>query len=322
VKRSSLVVKIGRLIQKLPLSWVRILERPFLRDKQDEPQLIFLIALPRSGSTLTYQAVIDGLRPLYLSNLWNTLFMAPQAAGFISKIICSSHRSNFNSDFGFIEGLCGPSEGLRFWSYWTGVGLTDSSPDLVSGGLSASRVSYLGRVLGGLTTPQRPMVAGFLGHALVTERLRKSFPKAIFIRVHRDMLSNAFSIYESRVKFKGDWFSVFPKECVEVKGRGIHAEVASQVYWLNRRLSWLERDKGTIHIRYEDLCRNPSQVMEEVAKFCNLKGLDVDYTQTLPTAFPYRLINADENADAALLCRELELIKEKYNTSKASASLR
>ena len=80
--RDSLMVSLGRAIQELPLAWLRPLEKLFLwMAPSREPWVIFLIAPPRSGSTVCYQALVHSLQPLYLSNLWNLLYQTPLLGG-------------------------------------------------------------------------------------------------------------------------------------------------------------------------------------------------------------------------------------------------
>lgn len=313
MSRRSLAVRAARLVQRLPQGWARPLETPFVRSRTDgRPTLVFVIALPRSGSTLTYQALVHGLQPLYLSNLWNLLYGVPWVGGQLSRTRCAGHESDFRSSHGFVEGMCGPAEGLRFWSYWTGGGLDETAPIPVSERRLAKRVDYFGDVVRRLATPADPMVAGYLGHALITERLREWFPEAVFLRLHRDPLSNAASILRSRKAGSGDWFSVLPKECAAVQGQGLHAEVAAQVYWLNRRLDWLDRDERTIHLAYEDLAADPNGALQRVIEGGNGCGLALAARKALPSSFGHRMASADDDEDTAWLWEELQRLEAEY----------
>lgn len=308
--RRSFVVKTARVLQSFPLAWLRPVESLFLRARScGPPRMVFLMGLPRSGSTLTYQALVQGLQPLYLSNFWNLFYDLPYMGGLLSVGRCAGYESDFRSAQGFVGGVCGPAEGLRFWSYWTGCGLDETSKPLVSERRLVGRLGYFGRVMAALTSSEVPMVTGYLGHALVPQRLRVWFPEAIFVRLHRDPLSNAASILRSRQAASGEWFSVFPSECQEALGQGVHAEVAAQVYWLNRRLALLDGDSGTIHVRYEELCENPRAVLDRVVDGCNARGLAIAVRNSLPEAFEYRVASPGDDVDTALLARELERLE-------------
>jgi len=275
------------------------------------PRLVILLALPRSGSTLTYQALVHSLQPLYLSNLWNLLYAIPWTGGALSKRRCIAYHSDFRSSYGFVEGICGPAEGLRFWSYWGGMGLNDTEK-VSSSQLLMKRASYLRCVISSLTEDSAPFVTGYLGHVLAVQRLQEWFPEAVFVRLHRDPLSNAASILRSRQSGSSDWFSVFPHECEDVRGKGVHQEVAAQVYWLNRRLDSVDENNRTIHIHYEDLCNSPSATVGHVIEKCNRLELAVEMKNSLPQSFQYRLASPGDSDGNAKLHDELMRLSREH----------
>lgn len=319
--RDSAKVRAARLAQLLPLHWLRPLEAKFLQSRaKGSPSLIFLLAVPRGGSTLTYQSIIHSFQPVYLSNLWNLLYRVPYFGGALSQRGCEFHKSNFQSTHGFVEGACGPAEGLAFWSYWTGSELSDTSADCNTESNILDRIDYLRDVTLSLATPAKPMVAGYLGHSLAANKLREWFPEAIFIRLHREPLSNAMSIFEIRKERKSSWFSVLPMECRDVIGSGIHQEVASQVYWLNKRLDWLDHDHRTIHIHYEELCQNPNEVMKGIVEFCNAREFDLSCLQPMPEHFKCRISQPSDSKDAAKLWCELESLVDRHGHLSAGSN--
>lgn len=311
MNRCSLAVRVARFAQNLPQAWLRPIESPFVRARaRTEANLIFLLAVPRSGSTLTYQALVHALGPHYLSNLGNLLYGLPFFGLKISRRICSGHNSSFRSTHGFVEGLCGPAEGLRYWSHWTGVGLTDRDTPPRDGGKLAQRVNYFRDVVRASATPRAPMIAGYLGHALVANWLREWFPSAIFIRLYRDPLSNALSLLRSRSDSQNTWFSVKPKECEGIEERTVHAQVAAQVYWLNRRLDALAHDDQTINVGYEELANAPNATMQRIIDEGNAYGLALEMQKTLPSSFKYRVAEPDQDADAAAIFNEIRNLEE------------
>jgi hypothetical protein len=313
ITRKSAAVRAARLVQRVPLHWARAVEAPLVRSRATgRPSLLFLLALPRSGSTLTYQVLVHALRPLYLSNLWNLMYALPWLGGRLSRCHCADHESDFRSSHGFVGGMCGPAEGLRFWSYWTGCGLDETASEEVTKDALADRINYFRDVVRSLATPAEPLVAGYLGHALISKQLRYWFPEAVFLRLHRDPLSNAASILRTRKAGSGGWFSVLPAECNTVKGLGAHAEVASQVYWLNRRLEWLERDEQTIHLTYEELASSPNQVLARIIEGGNACGLAMSAQKPLPPRFEHQVVLPDEDADSARLWKELQRLQVEY----------
>jgi hypothetical protein len=317
MSRRSILVKISRGLQQIPPHYLRPLELPFVRvqsNANSEPHLVFLMALPRSGSTLAYQLMVHGFEPLYLSNLSNLFYGLPWVGGKLSSVLCECYKSNFKSQYGFVEGLCGPAEGLKFWSYWTASGLDEVIFESPPQRIVNERLQYFRRALGNLTSSNRPLIAGYLGHALTSKNLRSWFPGAIFVRLHRDPLSNALSILRSRLASGANWFSVRPVECrVDASSNyDIHYEVASQVYWLNRRLDWLMEDEKTIHVSYEGLATDPKKTLEIILKHAHRHGLSLTLRKNLPESFNFNMVSPDLNNDAHKLFNSLSRIQEDF----------
>ena len=308
MNRKSALVRSARLVQKTPLSLMRVLEAPLLhvlKKQEHNCQLIILLALPRSGSTLTYQALVHALQPAYLTNVWNMFYALPLTAGALSSWVCRGYQSDFQSEQGFIGGPCGPAEGLRFWSYWLGNGLDEHrQPNLCQRRLE-KRIRYVRNVLGLVSTPEKPFLTGFVGHALVVDQLFSLFPNALFIRLHRDPLSNAYSLLRLRKNEGGQWFSVYPRECAEYIGCSLHQQVAAQVYFLNKRLDEKIIKERTLHISYEALCRDPNKTMNNVITSFNRYDMSLSFMRRLPEKFSYKSINVHHNDDSRQLAQAL-----------------
>ena len=313
MSRSSIVVRLARQIQRLPLSWLRWLEAPFVhlsRRARREPPMIILLALPRSGSTLTYQCLVHGLGATYLSNVWNMLFALPLVGATLSRLKCQGHDSDFRSEHGFVDGLCGPAEGLTFWSYWCGQGLADPGGSGEPEPRRERRVRYIKKVLALVATDRRPFVAGYLGHALVARDLATMFPNAIFVRLTRDPLHNALSILALRDRDASVEFSVTPAECRASPGESVHRQVARQVHFLNRRIDQGLVPDRTKQVSYEDLCRDPNGEVNRVVQFANAHGMRVGLQKKLPTSFHGGPADTLATDDARMLASELAMLAE------------
>jgi hypothetical protein len=307
-------VKGARLAQRLPLFLLRPIEWPFVRlagQKRNKPAPIILLALPRSGSTLTYQVLSHGLKTVYLSNLGHLLYQLPYFGGLLSRCLCADSVSSFRSNRGFVDGLCGPAEGLRFWQYWYSNDIDERKVAHESSVWSARRTSYLRKVFNCLGSEERPVVTGYLGHVLKWQQLRNTFPEAVFVRLHRDPVLNALSLLRCRQKSDSDWFSVYPVECELHVEESIHGQVAAQVYWLNKRLSELNDDR-VMHINYEDLCRSPGETLQSIISFCNSLGMRLRPDQELPDTFDRIEPDTGSMEDMRIIETHLERLKAKY----------
>ena len=264
------------------------------------PPPIFVLAVPRSGSTLTYQCLVHAFGISYLSNLGNLLAELPYTGGRVSDRRCAGRGMSFHSDRGFVPGLCGPAEGKRFWETWGNYGLSDASSAGMTVGRGkgareeSDRIAYLRRALAALTTLKRPFASAYLGHTLDPIRLRQEFPEALFLRLRRDPLANGLSLQRCREESEASWFSLFPRECKGIETKSVAEQIAAQVTALNARLDCLDKDERTFWLDYENLCRDPNAEMEKFRTFANSYGLDLQWISPLPPKFPIREIDEED----------------------------
>ena len=311
--RASLTVRVARVFQKIPIHMLFFLEWPFLFfcSKYRETKAVFIFALPRSGSTVTYQTLCHGLEVNYLSNFWNVFYQLPLIGGFFSGFFSRNHRSDFQSQYGFVGGLAGPAEGMKFWRWWLDCGLSDDECNQMNGAVRARRASYINRVFQ-LLTQRRPFATAYLGHSLVPDRVCEAFPGAVLVRLRRDPVSNALSLLKSLRAGRDLWFSVVPKECDSFKGGSEHERVASQVYWINRRLDSANCSSKMLTVHYEDLCDDPARELGRIKDWCHKMGVDLRTKFPLPSRFAYKLPNYHEDPDALKIRDALDKLEEVY----------
>lgn len=313
--RSSISVRMARLIQILPLRSFRFLEWPFVllaSKKGTNVQAIFVLALPRSGSTVTYQSICHGLSVNYLSNLWNVFYQLPLLGGWLSARSAQAHRSKFQSSHGFVTGIDGPAEGLRFWRWWLDCGLSDQECETMPIEKRNKRASYLCRVLSVLSRTKSPFVTAYLGHALVPDRVHNAFPGAVMIRLKREPVSNAMSLLKSMRSNQATWFSVLPNECDGLEGLNEYERVAAQVYWLNRRLDDASCASEMLTVHYEKICQSPEKELARIRNWCVEKGVMVESKFTLPPYFDYKVADLQSDPQAIKIRHALDQFEEKY----------
>lgn len=313
MSRTSLTARLGRRFQALPLWPLQLTEWPCLclfGRRQKPVQALFVLALPRSGSTVTYQMICHGLDVQYLSNLWNLLYQLPLLGGWLSAGRARCHQSNFQSQHGFVPGVDGPAEGLRFWQWWLDCGLSDEDCQTIFAKVFYRRVRYLNCVLNTLTRNGRPFTTAYLGHTLVPDRLRKSFRGAALIRLQRDPVSNALSLLKSMRAGEGPWFSVVPRECHGLESASEHERVAAQVYWLNRRLDDAECRTDMLTVFYEQLCHNPTDELARIQAWCRGKGIEVSSKLALPERFDFKVVDVEKDRDARKIHDALSRLEE------------
>lgn len=316
--RRSISVRVARVLQKCPLWLLQCLEWPFLfMQKDKKPKLLFVLALPRSGSTLTYQVIVHGLRAQYLSNVWNLLYQLPLLGGWVSRVIARNHQSDFRSEQGFVSGLAGPAEGLKFWQWWLGAGLVEDGIQRETLAFNDSRLSYLRKILARLTFNNGPFVSAYLGHALVPDQLSNAFPEAAIIRVRRNPVDNALSLLKAMRQGDQKWFSLLPWECRKWENASEHERVASQVYWLNKRLDEANSSSNYLEVHYEALCQHPTAELNRIHDFCLNKGINVEKKFSLPESFRYKHADIETDEDAKAIAGAIKHLESNYGALRS-----
>lgn len=305
------MVSIARVLQRLPLGTLVPLERIITASRNDIEQcdldMIVLLAAPRSGSTLTYQCFMEATNVLGLTNVGNLLFRIPLLGLLLQEVICQHSRSDFSSSEGFVRGLCGPSEGMMFWSKWSSSPMDERCITAVKGSHSHFKtvVRYLVNKTG------RPLMGGYLGHALNIEGLHNEFPGIRCVVLFRDPIETALSLLKVRRNAGNQWISVFPKECEHVGRSDIYAQVMAQVYWVNRRLLNCVNDKRSVILHYDELCSDPNGTIARLVRELQSTGSRISNKHHLPNKFARREIDV-MSGDYSKLKQQLENYESQY----------
>ncbi|MFB6258262.1 MAG: sulfotransferase [Flavobacteriales bacterium] len=299
--RTSASVKAGRILQKgvWTLRPLDTLLTPFFprKGKEDPYGLLVLLAPPRSGSTLTYQLLRSGIRGTYLSNLQNLLYANPLLGQFLQGPKCGNSISAFRSSGGFVPGICGESEGLRFWKYWLGQGLEEQD-ELIP----PQRARGLERAVRKINTKRAgPFITGFLGHVFSIDALQQIFPKVRFIHLKRDLLSNAASLY----RYAPDrWRSTRPMGYGELLEHTREEQVVEHILRTHRTIlrKRKENPDAFVEVGYEKLCRDPVETLRNIGADLEEKGIPLALKQldTLPSHFEERKASPDDPANKGL----------------------
>ena len=280
--RHSILTKLGRIFQLINpvlFSWTELL---FKKNKIEKYPMIAIVSAPRSGSTLTTQILARGTKSLYLTNLWNLLYAMPLIGGFLSKN--KTAKNDFQSNLGWVDGIYGESEGMRFWEYWIGQSLEEpikKVPDL--------RINYIQKVFGRLLKNNNPMILSYLGHAFSVQELRKIFPGIIFIYLKRDKMANLNSLVN--VNKDREWFSLKPIGWEKKKKLDSYKKSLWQYNQISSSLDNAYDKEDTLIVWYEDICNSPHEFLKKVQKFAykNKIKLELD-TSKVPAKFKSREI--------------------------------
>lgn len=278
---------------------------------------LFILALPRSGSTLTYQIILSSFTLNCLTNLSHFFYRIP-LFGFTFGFLLSSILdvdSSYKSSYGFVPGLNGPAEGHLFWNYWFRYSLHDTldTNNNVFSATLRKKSAKAAKLIELLSTILPPFCSCYVGHLLHLDSLEQSFHGAVFVRLHRDPLLNALSIFNCLNSQNLNWFSVFPNECVESIDSSNHYKAACQVFWLNKRLDIFSSRTNCYHMHYEDLCADPDLQMKLLAEYCSSHGLSLTARQiTIPSLTQSSLDDYNPN-DVIAIRNHLQHLSDTYS---------
>lgn len=313
--RSFHIQCLARLAHFLPLQIIRPFESfiiNFLPFPTNNLPPVFILGLPRSGTTLTYQCFLNSFHFSYLSNVSHFFYRIPFLSCLISNflVIFTNYRSTFVSSKGFVSGPLGPAEGLHFWRYWMAATLYQSP--IQNSELNTTRIIYLKKVFSALSPCYGPFLSAYLGHLLCLDKLFNFFPSAFYIRIHRNPLLVALSIKSCFDKEESSWFSLMPSECNNLENQSIYMKIASQVYWLSKRLSYQPPNINFFDVCFEDLCENPSQVMLRFYSYCKSQGVDLALKNPPPVNFSQKSLDSYHVSDVREMKKCLLFLIQKH----------
>lgn len=284
--RHSILTKLGRIFQLINPVLFRWTELLFKKNKIERYPMIAIVSAPRSGSTLTTQILARGTKSLYLTNFWNLLYAMPLIGGFLSKN--KTAKNNFQSNLGWVDGIYGESEGMRFWEYWIGQSLEEPIKKV-----SDLRINYIQKVFGRLLKNNNPMILSYLGHAFSVQELRKIFPGIIFIYLKRDKMANLNSLVN--VNKDREWFSLKPIGWEKKKNLDTYKKCLWQYNQISSSLDNAYDKEDTLIVWYEDICNNPHEFLKKVQQFAFENKIKLElHTSKVPAKFKSREIKRDD----------------------------
>jgi len=284
----DLTRKFGAIIKKYPMAYLlrrsmnycaELVEK-FILQKEYKPLgvQLFILGLPRSGTTLIYQYIVSRLKVAYFTNSVGYFPGAPCITTFVEHKVFGQYRSDFKSHYGKVIGPAAPREAGGFWIRFFDMNEYVNFNDLNEKDVYYLRniIALISRIFGGA-----PFVNKNVKHLLRINALSNIFPESLFLVVERDMEDVALSILRGRYENLSDitqWWSVRPPNYTTLKNLPVIEQVAHQCTSLQSRM---EKDlehlpgKRVIRIRYEDFCKNPEWLIDRLTSNINAKKTDV-----------------------------------------------
>lgn len=257
-----------RPLRELDVFLAAPLERALLLcSRPSSHPLLFILGLPRTGTTLVYQYVVHRLQVAYFTNGVGRYYLAPCIATWLQTALNSEYESDFASEYGSVSGPLAPHEAGRFWGRFFGFEDYVSSEHVSPPSRRTLRrtIACVQRLFG------NPLfVNKNVKHILRIPALDAIFSNAFFLRVERDHEDVALSLLRARyanLENPSDWWSARPPNHQDLQNLPRDEQIARQVEALDRKL---ETDLSKIHpdqvlrIDYQAFCNDPDALIRTI----------------------------------------------------------
>lgn len=246
-----------------------------------EAPVVFVVGGPRSGTTVTMQALAASGQFCYPTNVLARFASAPGIGARIQALLLDPRFDfrgeladvgrpvGFESDLGKSPGARQPSE---FWYFWRRFFPIDQPRELSPAELADVDVDGF---LAGLAAIQsidgRPLAMKAMLLMQNLPFLAATVPNSLFVDVRRHPFFQCQSLLDARRRFRGtveDWYSVEFADMDELSALDPHHQVAVQVHRLQRSLDEQLTTIGparTVSMSYPEFCREPDALIEEIA---------------------------------------------------------
>jgi len=312
----NIITKLNELLAK---------EMPFDDFHKDinlipELPVIFIVGLPRSGTTPLAQLLIQRFRLGYVSNLIAKFWNAPELGISLTREISDDPgkmlSSALESNYGFTAGYEDHHEFGYFWRRWFDFGETHY---LDQNAQSSVDVKGLQKALSVMEKIwERPLF--FKNPAalpLQTAFLASILSTSLFVHIKRGHTDVAISLFNGWQKRMGDttrWFSIKPREYPFLKDKPIPEQIAGQVFYTQKEIDnqlRLVPDQRKICLSFSDLCEDPDHELERIGCFLKNNYPNIDERDVaLPALSP-----SSENMDSDLL-HQIETCLKRLNSQE------
>lgn len=249
---------------------------------------IFIIGAPRSGSTLLYQVLTDHYEIGYITNFHCKFWGAPSWAQKIIDPLRWRRESDFQSYHGQTQGVAAPSECGQFWYRFF-----RRKPQYVpQSEANPSKMVQMRRAVNSLILSfHRPVLFKNMNCALRLRPIATALPKALFIVIHRDLVDNAHSLLEVRMKVNGSydaWWSMEPPNMDELAKLPAHEQVVEQIREIYDLIAGDREKIGEgrfLDISYEEFCKETIASLSKLEDFLSKHGVVLRQRTGVPSSF-------------------------------------
>lgn len=294
-------IKLELLLQELNGLLGPIEEGILQRYRMPRYPVVFVVGVPRCGSTLMMQWLARTGRFAYPTNLLSRFYGAPFLGAKIQQLLTApeynfrdelfdfSGEISFSSSLGKTQGALAPNEFWYFWRRFT----PNTEPQYLNNEMLSefNSAGFVAELAALESVFDKPWAMKGLILELNIPFLSSILDKALFLFVRRHPFYNVQSLLQSRMQYFGNdraWYSIKPQEFEALKDLDPFEQVAGQVYFTNRAImEGLDRINAarTLTVKYEDFCQHPEQVFELIQAKLEQQGTPVQWDYEGPSQF-------------------------------------
>jgi len=253
---------------------------------------IFVVGPSRAGTTLLFQALVNGLELAYTFNLMDRFPFFPVTVALLARPLGScAPRRTYHSRFGITPGWNGPSSAYGLWNRW----FTDTQ-GMMSTTIRDEKARQ--EMIGTLALLEHiygmPLVTKWTGNSARIPELATSFPKAVFIRVKRDYLQIAQSMLHARRQLSGDEYQpiiTWPREFKQQTQTHYTCSICQHIQRIEAAIAEGEEiadSQRFTTVAFEQLCATPRTVIADIREhYARCCGYRIPWRNELPASFEH-----------------------------------
>lgn len=248
---------------------VSVLDRPFRKQSGQVNNSLFIVGLPRSGTTLAYELVVQAFEVAYFSKVYNYTFGLPNLTTRLTARFGRRPPPKYESNYGNIPGMFTPAENHHFWGTWFREN-SQRGHYVPASSIPEREVLAMNRALASISAiAGLPFVFKDIYLTLSVDALLQSVRGSRLLVISRDPEAVAASIYRKRSQLRdtGDWWSIKPPLVDTVAAASLPEQVAFQCVRsqqvLESQLSRADPERYRI-VDYAEICNAPQSFVEKL----------------------------------------------------------
>lgn len=254
-------------------------------ERANEVAPVFIVGLPRSGTTLLYQLLLNYFDWSYFTRWTETFYRTPVVAYRLQRLAFPEPRHfEYTSYYGkfrranLVSKAWSPVEGNPIWRRW----FPERPTHCYEGNLGAAAKKEMQWIIGAfITISGEPFLNKNGAHSLRLLPLWQVFPKSLFIVIKRQSLYVAQSLYIARTRPgrknpKNTWWGTKPREYEYLKDLDPLKQAVGQTKAIEATMeSQLLCNDRHIEVNYQDVCEQPGKVVQRIHETCLKFGIDL-----------------------------------------------